>query len=157
MSEPSAREFFDRWTHAMSGPDFDLLRELLHPDYVAEWPQSGERLRGFDAFRAILESYPGGGVSALMEGSGHLMQHEERWLMTPGYTVIPMAGGSTISSTHRTRYPDGSVWYVISFFTLKDSKMWRATTFFAPEFPAPEWRAHLVERIPKVEPTSPPR
>ncbi len=147
MTGPSSREIFERWTRAMSAFDFDLLRELIHPDYVADWPQSGERIRGFDAFRAILESYPGGAVMAMEGDSAQLMQHDERWLMTPGYTVVPLAGGDSISSTHRTRYPDGSVWYVISFFTLKDGKMWRATTFFAPEFPAPEWRAHLVERI----------
>ncbi len=148
MTALSTREIFERWTHAMAARDFDLLRELIHPDFVTEWPQSGERVRGFEAFRAILESYPEGGVSAHADQlDARLMHDQEHWLMTPGYTVVPLAGGSAISSTHRTRYPDGSVWYVISFFTLKDSRIWRTTTFYAPEYPAPEWRAHLVERI----------
>jgi hypothetical protein len=134
----------------MSSRDFEALRELVHPDYIGDWPQSGERVRGYEALRAVLDEYPGGPVIPAQEGSGQLMHAEERWLMSPGYTVIPLAGGGAISSTHRTTYPDGSVWYVISFMTLKDGRVWRATTFFAPEYPAPEWRAHLVERIPRA-------
>lgn len=154
MTGPSTREVFERWTQAMAAFDFDALRELIHSDYVQEWPQSGERIRGFEAFRALLESYPGGVVRALEEDSARLMHDEERWVMTPGYTVVPLAGGNSISSTHRTRYPDGSTWYVINFFTLKDGRIWRATTFFAPEFPAPAWRVHLVERIEGGEPAA---
>jgi hypothetical protein len=157
VTDSITRSIFERWTRAMSELDFEALRELIHPDYIGDWPQSGERVRGFEALRAILENYPGGTIVPIQEGSGRLMHAEEAWLMSPGYTVIPLAGGGAISSTHRTRYPDESVWYVVSFMTLKDGRVWRATTFFAPHYPAPEWRAHLVERIPDVEATAPER
>ncbi len=147
MSSSLTRAVFERWTVAMTTFDFETLRDLIHPDYVQDWPQSGERVHGFAAFRAILESYPGGLVLPMEPETAQLMHGEEHWVMTPGYTVIPLAGGGAISSVHRTRYPDGSAWYVVSFITLKDGKVWRATTYFAPEYPAPEWRAHLVERI----------
>lgn len=153
MTTSSTRAIFERWTKAMGSMDFGAIRELIHPDYVMEWPQSGERVRGFDAFRAILQNYPGGTIESIDQGDAQLLHAEERWLMSPGYTVLPLAGAGAISSMHRTSYPDGSIWYVVSFITLKDDLIWRATTFFAPESPAPEWRAHLVERVEKGGPS----
>ena len=92
----------------------------------------------------------------MLPNSFALIGDEERWAVTPGYTVLPLAGGGSYTAFTRTRYPDGSIWYVINIFRLRDGRIWRATTYFAPEFPAPEWRAHLVERVDKVEPIPPP-
>jgi hypothetical protein len=30
---------------------------------------------------------------------------------------------------------------------LKDGRIWRDTRYFAESFEAPEWRAHLIERM----------
>ena len=38
---------------------FDLLAELLAEDYLEEYPQSGETVRGRDNLIAIIQNYPG--------------------------------------------------------------------------------------------------
>ena len=37
----------------------DAIDDLMHDDYVEEYPQSGERIRGKDNARTIYENYPG--------------------------------------------------------------------------------------------------
>jgi hypothetical protein len=38
---------------------------------------------------------------------------------------------------------------VISFFRVRDGRISRRTTYFAPEFEPPEWRAGFTELIPR--------
>ena len=49
--------------------------------------------------------------------------------------------------TARARYPNGSHWYMIVIARMKDGLVHRTTSFYAPGFPAPEWRAQWVERM----------
>jgi len=51
----------------------------------------------------------------------------------------------------RARYPDGSTWWVATFIDVRDAKIFRATTLFAPRLEAPSWRAQWVEAIPEAE------
>ena len=46
------RELFERYVKAIGELDFDALAEIVHPDVVVAYPQSGERFRGFASFRA---------------------------------------------------------------------------------------------------------
>src|SRR6476619_3141638 len=46
---------------AMQTNDFKAAGEFLHDDYILEWPQSGERIRGRANFVAINELYPAHG------------------------------------------------------------------------------------------------
>ncbi len=150
MAETEAHSIFRRWLDALSRLDYAALQELVHPEYVEEWPQSAERIRGFAAFRAVLEHYPGGvRPLALDDASARLVGDEERWVLTPGYTVLPLAGPGTYTTIFRNRYPDDSIWFILSVFQLRDGLMWRRTTYFAPEFEPPEWRRGFVELMPR--------
>ena len=51
----------ERFWATMRTNDFQAVGELLHDDYVLEWPQSGERIRGRANFVAINENYPAHG------------------------------------------------------------------------------------------------
>jgi len=53
-----ANELFTRLITAMNAGDFEVLADLIHPDFVSDSPQSGERVHGFAGFRAQLENYP---------------------------------------------------------------------------------------------------
>jgi ketosteroid isomerase-like protein len=53
------RALVDRWVEAFGDTDLDSLAELMHPDFVEVYPQSGELIRGFEKFKAIVSSYPG--------------------------------------------------------------------------------------------------
>jgi hypothetical protein len=153
MGEPRPRAIFERFLYGLGHLDFEALREVLHPDFTEEYPQSGEGIRSLDALRKMLDRYPGGLLSGILdEGSGRMVGDEERWVLTPGFTVLPMAGGTAFTGIFRCRYPDGSIWHVVSIYEMRDGRIARATTYFAPEFPAPEWRADIVERVDRVEP-----
>jgi len=44
-------------------------------------------------------------------------------------------------------YGGGHVFTVVAIFELRDGKIWRDTRYYNEPFDAPEWRAHLVERM----------
>jgi hypothetical protein len=146
----SKQEFFKRYVKAIANRDFDLLEQMIHPDYIGDYPQSGERFRGFAAFRAQLENYPGGLPAARPEDPNtKLLSDEERWAITPGYTVLPLSGPERFTTVTRSPYPDGTWWWVVSILTMKDEKVAHAETYFAPEFEPPEWRKGMVEIVPR--------
>jgi hypothetical protein len=146
----SKQEFFRRYMVAISANDFAALKQMIHPDYVADYPQSGERFRGFEAFKYQLEHYPGGLPSERYDDkNSKVLGEEERWAISPGYTVLPLAGPERFTTVSRSPYPDGSQWWVVSILTLKDDRVWHAETYFAPEFEPPEWRKGLSEIIPR--------
>ena len=59
VSDGGNRAIVERYAAALPG-DFAALSMLRHPDFVEEWPQSGERIRGHANYQAIHEHYPGG-------------------------------------------------------------------------------------------------
>lgn len=145
MVAPDARAIVEGWIRAFNARDEARLRELLHPDFVEEYPQSGERIRGAHRALALLRRYPGG-TGVIDEASLLVAGADEGWGISPTLTVVRLSGGGTsFSMASRSRYPDGTDWYVVSLIQLRDGLVWRATRFFAPLFPAPEWRADLVE------------
>ena len=137
------RELLGRLYDAFNRRDYDEAMKLLHPDFVEEWPQSGERIYGPANLRAILENYPGG-VS--LEATPAFHGGEEEWAITPGYTVIRMnEAGNTGTGVLKIRYADGSEWWMLVLIELKDGLLYRQSTFFAEPFEAPAWRAAWVQ------------
>ena len=150
MVAESKQLFFKRYVKAIADRDFEALEEMIHPDYIGDYPQSGERFRGFAAFRAQLENYPGGLPAARPEDPNtKLLGDEERWAITPGYTVLPLSGPERFTTVTRSPYPDGTWWWVVSILTMKDERVAHAETYFAPEFEPPEWRKGMVEIVPR--------
>jgi SnoaL-like protein len=147
MPDRGGREFSEAWVSMLSAADYARLPELLHPDCVHEYPQSGERVRGIANIRAIFEQYPGG-LGGQDRDSLRVTGDSERWAIAPNFTLIRSAGGAgSYTSAMRARYPDGSEWYVISMFELVNGRQSRATMFFAQVFDAPEWRQPFAEKI----------
>ena len=54
------RATVEQFIQAMMTNDVEAQDRLLSDDFVEEYPQSGERIRGKDNRRAIIENYPGG-------------------------------------------------------------------------------------------------
>lgn len=127
----------------MSVHDWDRLGEVLHDDAVFEFPQSGERFRSIANIRAQFENYPAldPGTSQLQEVIG-----DDAFALTPAYTLIRVEGsGGKGTAVVRVRYPDGSLWWVINLYDLREGKISRLRGYFAPDFDAPEWRAPYRE------------
>lgn len=148
MPSPT-QELFRRFVAAMNDLDFETLEAIVDPEYVGYYPQSRERFRGFAAFRAQLERYPGGLQAGAADPAGaRVVGDDERWVITPGYTVLPLAGPERYTTVVRMRYPDGTMWHVISIVQVRDGRIAASETYFAPEFEAPDWRRDLVEILP---------
>ena len=97
---------------------------LLHDEFVQEWPQSGERIRGRENSMAINENYPG------MPS------------MTMGRTL---AAGDLVTTEVILDY-GGQKYHGVSIYEFKDGKILKETDYFAQPFAAPAWRAPWVER-----------
>lgn len=143
MANPDAKELYTRVLRAYSDRDWDELEAVLHPDFEEVYPQSGEVVKGVANVRAIIENYPGGVETVSID---RFVGGNDRYVATPVFTVLRVeASGSFFTGVGRARYPDGSVWHVIHIGQIKDGRIWRSQTFFAPAFESPPWRAPFVE------------
>ena len=149
------RALAERYAESHNAPfDWEQMRSLLHPEFVEEWPQSGERIRGFDNKRAVMENYPGGLPEAGL-GTRRIVGTEDRVVTAPVpagpvpfLSVVRVLGsGDTFTYEGSARYQTGESVHVVSTIEIKNEKVWRATTYFAPPFEAPDWRAQWVERM----------
>jgi ketosteroid isomerase-like protein len=125
MSEQENRDAIERFFDAFERQDLDAFSELLHDDYVEEYPQSGERIRGKQNVRIILESHPG-----LLQMTDH------SYVLSGDLGVIKM-----------TLDYNGNRVYACEIVDFEGGKIKRVRAYFAEPFEAPEWRAQWVERM----------
>ena len=112
---------------AMQTNDFKAAGEFLHDDYVLEWPQSGERIRGRANFVAINQHYPAHG----------------RWEFTIHRIIAE--GDEVVSDVSVT---DGAVTgRVITFSSVRAGKILDQTEFWPDPYAPAEWRARWIEKI----------
>lgn len=140
------RALFERYVAALNRRDSEHLDELFTDDVVIDYPQSGEVIRGRHNLRALIEHNPDGSPGAdLTTARAHGV--DELRVVAPMFTVVRVQGGGNVgTSAVRVRYPDGSTWWMIHMYELRDGRIARSTEFFAQEFGAPEWRLPWVER-----------
>ena len=119
------RVIVERFMAGTSSGQFDAIADLVHDDFVMEWPQSGERFRGRDnAFGAMQaqQSMPKMAAEPRLIGSGDV------WVM-----MVPL------------RYGDDLQHYV-AVIELEDGKVRRATGHWGAPFPPQESRARFAEK-----------
>ena len=127
------------FSQVISTHDWDRLGEFMHDNVVVEYPQSGERFEGLANVRGQFENYPdlGPGTSELNDIIG-----DTAFALTPSYTLIAVDGsGGRGTAVIRVRYPDGSLWWVLNLYELRDGRIGRSRSYFASDFDAPDWRA----------------
>jgi ketosteroid isomerase-like protein len=105
--------------------DFAAVAPLLHDDFVCEWPQTRERMRGRDDYIAVNENYPG------------------RWRIKIQRIV---ASDDGVATQVRLEW-DGKVDHAASFFEFRDGKIVKQVDWWPQPEPTPEWRARWVEII----------
>lgn len=133
---------------ALNDRNWDEWESLLTDDYVEEYPQSGEVIRGRKNARAALENYPGGlPKDGLDVSTRRVAATEASWVRTPTFTFVRVEGtGNVGTAAFKARYADGSVWWVITIYELRGDKIAKSTAFYAPLFEPPEWRKRYTER-----------
>ena len=126
MDDQDRRRMIERYFEILLSGDFEAAGEVLHDDFMQEWPQSGERVRGKEACAAIIRNYPGGG---------------------PTGTLRRVVGGGDVWVMEADlHYPTGPT-HGVFVLEFQGDKVARATDWFADPFPAPEWRMEWVERM----------
>ena len=128
--------FFERMVAALNENDVETLSQLIQPDVVSSSPQSGERATGLEAFLREDENYPGGSPE-VEAAKSKLIGDDERWAITPSYTVVPMASPTSYTAVMKVRYPDGTNWFAIMLVELRDQRVAGVEVYYAPEMPAP--------------------
>jgi ketosteroid isomerase-like protein len=123
----SIPELIERHYDGLLAGDEAAFTALVHPDFVQEWPQSGERVRGQEACLAIARNYPGGPPRITV---GRISGEGDHWV---------------VEGT--SRYPDGSDYRLVAILDLRDGKIVHETDYFGPSYPAPEWRRQWVEPL----------
>jgi ketosteroid isomerase-like protein len=117
------REFW----RLMGTNDFHAVGAVLADDFILEWPQSNERIRGRERFATMNVEFPAKG----------------RWVFTINRIV-----GSEVEVVTDVDVSDGSRRdRAISFFTVRDGKISRVVEYWPEPYAAPAHRGHLVEPI----------
>ncbi len=120
-----AEEIVKTFWSLMQTNDFRSVGEVLGDDFILEWPQSKERIRGRDNFAAMNEQYPANG----------------RWEFQINRIIA--VGDEAVSDVSVT---DGvQVARVISFFQISNNLIQKMVEFWPDPFAPLENRKHLVE------------
>ena len=145
MTSESNRQVVERFLKGLVARDFDVQAEVCAGDLVVEFPQSGERIRGWANFRAAGENYPGGLPQDL---TGKVIGSEDKWVVTPSFTVMRIEGtGDVYFFSGSASYPDGQTWQIMSLIELRAGKIAKMTDLYGPPFDPPASRAQWVERM----------
>jgi hypothetical protein len=128
MDDRQARETL---TAMLTSLDPDAEYELRHEDFVADMPQSGERIRGRDNMRAMQRAFP-----------------PDR---TPTFRVRRITGGGDVWTVEAIGDYGGETYLVVVIFEFRDGRIIRETRYYPQPFEAPEWRSHWVERVDDAE------
>lgn len=114
-----------RFWELMASNDFAAVGQVLADDFVVEWPQTGERIRGRANFARMNAEYPAHGP----------WRFEVHRLFGDATQVASDVGVSDGVQHARAA----------SFFTVEAGLIRRIVEFWPEPYPAPANRAHLVE------------
>jgi SnoaL-like protein len=122
-----SKQILENFWSMMETNDFYAAAQLLHHEYILEWPQSGERIRGRDNFAAINAAYP-------VEGKWH-------------FTINQIVAEDASVVTDVTVTDSKRIDRVITFSTIRDEKIWKQIEFWADKTEPPAWRSRWVEMM----------
>ena len=118
------RETIRRFFAAIQAGDGDVLQEVLRPDALTRWPQSGERMTDAMSCIRVYENYPGG---------------------PPSFSINRISGSGRVWVAELVSTYGDERWYTVSVIVFDGPQIARMTDYFGPSLPAPEWRSAFVE------------
>ena len=110
------RQTITRFFEAIVAGDSATLLEILTPDAITRWPQSGERITGALSCVRVHENYPGG---------------------PPSYSFVRISGADDTWVAEMTLKYGEEPWYGVSIIEFDGPQIARMTDYFGPAFPAP--------------------
>jgi ketosteroid isomerase-like protein len=112
----------------MESRDWEGVGELVAEDFVLDWPESRERIRGRKNFVELNRNYP------------------EGWSIE----VLQIVGeGNRVASEIRVPHTGAGLHYASSFFEVENGRLARGREYWVKELDEepPAWRAQWVERL----------
>jgi hypothetical protein len=125
MQDEQIRAALDQHWAASDANDFETEHRIYHEDAVLDYPQSGERTRGRRNIQSQRASQPS----------------------NKRFTVRRVIGSGDLWVTEFILSYDNKPSYTVSIMEFRGDKVARETQYFADPFPAPAWRAQLVEQM----------
>ena len=126
------RQARDTLTAMLTNLDPDAEYELRHEEaFVADMPQSGERIRGRDNMRAMQRAFP-----------------PDRM---PTFRVRRITGGGDVWTVEASGDYGGELYLVVVIIEFRGGKIVRETRYYPQPFEAPDWRSQWVERMDDAE------
>ena len=111
----------------MGTNDFSLVSQVLSGEFVLEWPQSNERIRGAERFSRMNSEFPANGP----------------W----SFTIQRLVAASSEVVT-QVAITDGTQSAVaISFFQVAEGRIQRLVEYWPESYAPPSNRAHLTEPL----------
>ena len=125
MPHTAAVEVARQFWRLMQSNDFHSVAAVLASEFVLEWPQSNERIRGAERFARMNQEYPAQGA----------------WQFTVERLI-----GNEVQVVSEVEITDGvQKAKAISFFTVEGGKITRLVEYWPEPYPAAANRVHLVE------------
>lgn len=119
-------QVLDRYWDDVSRRDTTAIDSLVTDDFIEEWPQSGERLRGAQSWRRIVAEHP----------------------TYPQVTLRRIVGSDAVWACEADfDYGGGAVWRICSIVELRGDRIARVTQYFGQPFPPADWRRGITEPI----------
>ncbi len=109
----------------MTELDPEAEYQWRHEEFVADMPQSGERIVGREDMRELQRAYPPETL--------------------PTFQVRRIVGGGDVWTVEAVGDYGGQTFYVVVIFEFRDGKILRETRYYPEPFEAPEWRAQWVQ------------
>jgi len=135
MSTDQLRARAERLGTTQGTGDLDAYVELLAPDYVVEFPQSHELVRGPGNVRRMLAEHP---QAPRLDGAPRATLLGEQWAAI---------------ETHASY--GGEPWWVVSVVELGEQLAKRERAYYAPRLAPATWRAGWVVPLDDAEPPQP--
>ena len=126
MGERENRETLEKYIRCIHEKDTETLYGLIHDDYVEEYPQSGERIKGKENFKNVYDNFP------------NLPSVE-------GYNLFCCGDLGVVEML--LDYPDGGTYNVCDILHFKDGKIAHNRMYFGKSFEAADWRSQWVEMM----------
>lgn len=122
-AENIVREFW----RLMATNNFASVKQVLAENFVLEWPQTNELLRGPENFARMNSEYPAQGL----------------W----NFKIQRLVASSTDVVTHVAVTDGAQAAEAISFFQVADGKVIRLIEYWPESYAPPSNRAHLTEPL----------
>ena len=125
---PTAVEVVREFWRLMATNDFASVGAVLAEQYILDWPQSNERIRGKENFAALNAAYPSHGPWA--------------------FTVHRIVGNETEAASEVSVSDGVQNAKAISFFTVVGGRITSQVEYRPEPYPAPINRRQFVEQLP---------